>query len=111
MNWYVFGLLSSVIPLYCKFVLGVPPGETLQIGLVLGVAFIVAAFIVPVWGKVGFKLGSRRAFMVSTVSFIVGLMPFLFAQDITGGYIAAGLTGVGLAGALFFRDLMISGNR
>ena len=108
LNWYVFGILASVVPLYCKFVLNIPPGETFLTGLVLGCAFIVAALVIPLWQKAGLRLGSRRAFMISTASFILGLLPFLFATDVTGGFIAAGLTGVGLAGALYFRDIMIS---
>lgn len=74
----------------------------------LGCAFIVAALVIPVWEKAGLRLGSRRAFMISTASFILGLLSFLFATNVTGGFIAAGLTGVGLAGALYFRDIMIS---
>jgi len=35
-NWYVFGLLPTIIPIYGQFVLNIPLGQSLLLGLLLG---------------------------------------------------------------------------
>jgi GPH family glycoside/pentoside/hexuronide:cation symporter len=109
-NWYVFGMLPTIVPLYGKFVLGVPEG--FQLSLLLGVAFISAAFFNFLWRNITMKIGLRKGFMYSMAVFILGLIPFTFLSPEIGGYYGAlisfMLLGAGLAGSLYFRDPIVS---
>ncbi|MBD3197731.1 MAG: MFS transporter [Candidatus Lokiarchaeota archaeon] len=109
-NWYVFGMLPTIVPLYGKFVLDVPEG--LLLSLLLGVAFISAAFFNFLWRYITLKIGLRKGFMLSMGCFIAGLVPFMFLSPQIGGYAGALVSffflGAGLAGSLYFRDPIVS---
>lgn len=111
-NWYVFGILPTIVPLYGKFVLGIPEGQSFLLSLLLGIAFISAAIFNFLWKYVSLKVGLRKGFMLSMISFIITLIPFFFISETVGGYFAAIFAffflGIGLAGSLFFRDPIVS---
>jgi GPH family glycoside/pentoside/hexuronide:cation symporter len=111
-NWYVFGILPTIVPLYGKFVLGIPEGQSILLSLLLGIAFISAAIFNFLWKYVSLKVGLRKGFMYSMICFIITLIPFIFISETVGGYFAALLAffflGIGLAGSLFFRDPIVS---
>jgi GPH family glycoside/pentoside/hexuronide:cation symporter len=111
-NWYVFGMLPTIIPLYGKFVVGIPEGQSLLLSLLLGIAFISAAIFNFLWKYVSLKIGLRKGFILSMVSFIITLIPFIFISETVGGYLGAFIAffflGIGLAGSLFFRDPIVS---
>ncbi|TXT58684.1 MAG: putative Major facilitator superfamily transporter [Promethearchaeota archaeon] len=111
-NWYVFGILPTIVPLYGKFVLGIPEGQSILLSLLLGLAFISAAIFNFLWKYVSLKIGLRKGYMLSMISFILTLIPFFFLSETVGGYSAAIFAffflGIGLAGSLYFRDPIVS---
>ena len=42
-NWYVFGILPTIVPLYGKFVLNIT--DSFYLGLLLGESFIIGAVL------------------------------------------------------------------
>jgi len=109
-NWYVFGMLPTIVPLYGKFVLGIQEG--FKLSLLLGVAFISAAIFNYLWNYIAQKLGLRKGFLISMVCFIISLIPFMFLSENISNYpialISFFFVGVGLSGSLFFRDPIVS---
>jgi len=106
--WYVVGMLPVIVPLYGKFVLRIGEGETFLLGLLLGVAFISAAFFMVLWRYVILKVGMKRGVILSIISFIVTLSPFMFISDILSAFIAFLFAGLGLSGAIFFGDILLA---
>jgi GPH family glycoside/pentoside/hexuronide:cation symporter len=105
-NWYVFGMLPTIVPLYAEFVLNVE--DSLLQSLLLGFAFISSMFFVFLWRFVTMKIGLRKGFILSMVGFILVLLPFMFITDFISGLITFLLLGLGLSGSLFFRDPLVS---
>jgi GPH family glycoside/pentoside/hexuronide:cation symporter len=108
MTWYVLSMLTTIFPLYAIFVLGAGRGS-LFIGLSLMLTFIVAALTMPIHRKIGQKLGMRNAFILSLVIWIITLVPFvLFGEgDLMLGMIATAIVGFGMAGTIFFFDILM----
>lgn len=108
MNWYVLSMMTTIWPLYCIHVLGVGRGS-LIIGISLMMAFIVAAITMPIHGKLGMKLGMRKAFILSEVVWIISLFPFLLLGEgmMIQGIIFAALVGFGISGNMFYFDIMM----
>ncbi len=105
-HWFVVGMLPTIVPLYGSFVLGEKNSTIL--GLLLGVTFISAAIFVFFWRYVVVKVGVRKGFMISMATFIITLAPFMFTSDVTFGFIAFFLVGIGLAGDLLYVDLVLA---
>jgi GPH family glycoside/pentoside/hexuronide:cation symporter len=104
--FYMFGMLPMISPLYGRYVLGIESSTLLS--LLLGLTFISAAGCMIIWNKVTVKFGVRKGHMMAMGSLIVTLVPFMFISTFFGAIIAYSLTGLGLAGALFFRAVTIS---
>ncbi|MFW9899178.1 MAG: MFS transporter [Candidatus Thorarchaeota archaeon] len=104
MVWFVFGMLPTIIPLYGKFVLGVE--NSLYIALMLALAFISATIFINIWRVVAQKIGPRKTWMYSMLVWILTFIPLMFISDPISGMICFFLLGIGLAGALYLRDLM-----
>lgn len=102
MVWFVFGMLTTILPLYGKFVLGL---SAFEISLMFGLAFISAMIFVNVWRFVVIKIGPRKTWMISLLVWIVILIPLLFISDAILAYIVFFLMGAGLAAAMFLRDI------
>ncbi|TFG08180.1 MAG: MFS transporter [Promethearchaeota archaeon] len=106
-NWFVLGILPTIFPLYGKFVLGIK--NSLLLSLLLGLTFISAVlFITLVWRPVAQKIGLRKAWIASMTVWIITLIPILFIENIVMGYIVFFLMGMGLAGSIYFLDLVLS---
>ncbi len=107
-NWYVFGMLPTIVPLYGKFVLGIGKGETIWLGLLLGVTFISAAIFINLWKRVVARIGARKAWMCSFSVWILTLLPTLFITDRYQGLIVFFLIGIGLSGSMVIIDLLVA---
>jgi len=107
MVWYVFNTLITIFPLYFVHVISIKEGSfIITISLVL--ALLVAAFILPIHRRLGKKLGTRNAFMVTLALWIVLLIPFLLlnAGDIVAAVIVTSIQGFALSGALYYVDIL-----
>lgn len=108
-TWYVYGMLPTIIPLYGKFVLGIGEGESIFIALLLGLAFISAAFFMNLlWKPVVQRIGPRKTWLISMTVWILTLIPLLFISDVISGLIVFFLMGIGFSGSLYIYDLVIA---
>jgi len=106
-NWFVYGMLPAIVPLYGKFVLGIT--DTLILSLLLGISFISAAiFMTILWKPVVQKIGPRKSWLISMSIWIATLIPLLFIGDMISGLIVFFLMGIGLSGSLYIIDIIIS---
>ena len=108
-NWFVYGILPTLVPLYAKAVLGME--DALMISLLLACTFIASAiFITILWKPVVRKLGNRKAWMISMTAWIFTLLPLMFLgpnMEIIA-IIVFFFIGLGLSGSLYIVDLIIS---
>lgn len=106
-NWFVFGMLPTIVPLYSKYVLNIT--DAFLASVLLGLTFISATiFITILWRPIVRKIGNRKSWMLSMFIWILGLIPFMFIGDFTFGLIAFFLLGIGLAGSLYIIDLVVA---
>lgn len=106
-NWFVYGMLPTIVPLYGKFVLHIE--DTLLISLLLGLTFISAAiFITILWKPVVQRIGNRKAWLISMSIWILTLLPIMFIDSFIIGMIVFFLIGIGLSGSLYIIDLVVS---
>jgi GPH family glycoside/pentoside/hexuronide:cation symporter len=106
-NWFVYGMLPTVIPLYGRYVLGIE-AESIQLSILLGIGFISAAIFIVFWRWVAKKIGPRRAWMSSLSAWILTLLPLLFVNSFEGGLIAFFFMGIGLGGSMVLIDLIVA---
>ncbi|MFX0034699.1 MAG: MFS transporter [Candidatus Hermodarchaeota archaeon] len=106
-NWFVYGILPTVTPLYGRYVLGIE-AESFELSILLGIIFISAAIFVNLWRWVAKKIGSRKAWMSSLAVWIITLIPFLFISSFVEGLFAFFIMGIGLAGSFVLIDLIVS---
>ncbi|TFF95296.1 MAG: MFS transporter [Promethearchaeota archaeon] len=107
-HWYIIGLLPTIVPLFGIHVLNIGEGESLLLGILLGVSFVSAAIFMPFWYKISIKFGIRKAFMISMTSFIIVLSPFMFINNKWIAFIFFFLVGLGLSGSLLYVDLILA---
>ncbi|MGG4034017.1 MFS transporter [Paenibacillus cisolokensis] len=93
----VNGLLSSIIPFYAKYALGIPESQT---SILLASVFVSVIPLVAVWYFVVRKLGGRRGWQLSLAVYGLSVIPLWFAQGLGGGIAAGVMAGFGLAGFL-----------
>lgn len=106
MNWYVFGLLPMIIPIYTQFVLG--KIESIYASALLLIAFLSSAPGVVLWMFVDRKLGSKVGFIISQAFWIASLIPLFFITNYTIAAIMFVFNGVALGGSPYFIDRNIS---
>ena len=113
--WFVFMnlmveftllVLPAVVPLYAKYVLGVTEG--LQQGLLSGAAFLTAIPSFALWAWAAKRWETRTTVMAAMVAFAALLLPLLFVQRYTHAIITTASLGLGLAGLLMLRDIMLA---
>jgi len=113
--WFVFMnlmveftllVLPAVVPLYAKYVLGVTDG--LMQGLLSGAAFITAIPAFALWSWAAKRWDTRRTVIASMLAFGLLLLPLLFVQTYTQAIITTATLGLGLAGLLMLRDIMLA---
>jgi len=105
-NWFVYGMLPIMVPLYAKYVLG-----TIGFGtsLLLGLTFISAAiFMTVLWKPLVRKMGNKKSWIISMSIWGASLLPLMFISDFISGLIVFFLIGVGLSGSLYIIDLVVS---
>lgn len=108
-NWYVFGLIPTIQPIYGQFVLGIGTDESLFIGILLGLAFVVGGLMMPIWQFAYEKIDEvKKTWLISQSVWAISFIPFFFVTDKMMALIPFALLGIGLAGSLYFRDLIIS---
>jgi len=108
-NWFVYGILPTLVPLYAKAVLGMEKG--LMVSLLLACTFLSSAiFITFLWKPVVRKLGNRKAWMVSMATWILTLLPLMFLGEnmVAVAMIVFFFIGLGLSGSLYIIDLIVS---
>jgi len=106
LNWYVFGLLPLIVPIYAHWVLGAT--STLLTSLLLLVAFLCSIPGVLIWSKVDAKLGSRKGFMCSSIWWACSLIPLLFLRNYDAVLVMMAFIGIGLGGGPYYIDRNIS---
>jgi GPH family glycoside/pentoside/hexuronide:cation symporter len=105
---YVLLVLATTVPLYSLHVLG--QTDTFLTAIMLGLLFIVGIITVIVWRKLDVKFGSKKAYGISIISYIVTSIPLLFiSADAQGpemafifALIIVSLMGFGFGGMLYF---------
>ena len=106
-NWFVYGMLPTIVPLYGKFVLGIT--DTLILSLLLAFTFIsVAIFMNILWKPLVQKIGPRKSWLISMSIFILTLIPLMFITDMMAGIIIFFLLGIGMSGSIYIIDIIIS---
>ena len=106
-NWFVFGMLPTIVPLYAKYVLNV--SDALLTSLLLGLTFISATiFMTILWKAVVRKIGNRKAWIISMSIWIITLIPLFFINNLISGMIVFSLIGMGLSGSFFIIDLVVA---
>ncbi len=106
-NWFVYGMLPAIVPLYGKYVLHIT--DTLLLSLLLGIAFISAAlFMTVLWKPLVQKIGPRKSWLISMSIWIIILSLLLIIGDPISGMIVFFLMGIGLSGSLYIIDIIIS---
>jgi len=103
---YIQIIQGMVIPLWCKYVLGVE--GSFEASILLGISFIVAITTIILWKKVDIKIGSRFAYFIALCIYCVASIPFLFVSNYYMALIVFGFVGVGLGGLLYFNYLIIA---
>jgi len=107
-NWFVYGMIPVMVPLYGEFILDVEP---FTISLLLGVSFLSAGlFMTVLWKPVVQKLGPRKSWLISMTIWIITLIPLFFlgpGMEVVA-FIVFFLIGIGLAGSLYIIDIIIA---
>lgn len=98
------GAALAAAPYFSQEVLGVE-----NFGIVFGVLLVPAVLVMPLWAVIGHRLGKRRAYLLASLFFIVGLACSATAQSLplaaALGFIA--ITSVGYAGTQMFPLAML----
>jgi GPH family glycoside/pentoside/hexuronide:cation symporter len=106
-NWFVYGMLPTIVPLYAKFVLNIT--DTTLISLLLGLTFISAIiFMTILWKPLVRKIGNRKTWMISMSVWVCTLIPLMIIDNLISGMIAFFLIGIGLSGSLYIIDLVVA---
>ena len=105
-KWFVFKMLTTIIPLYAIHVLGV---EGIMVSVLLLAAFISAAACFPLMKKIGARWGWRNGFIFTQIIWIFVLIPFWFfdGQPILA-MIGMIFMGVALSGAMYFVEPILA---
>jgi len=108
--YFLFNVLLSlhaaVIPLYALHILGV--SSSMQIALLMGILLIVAMPTILIWKKLDIKIGSKKSFGISIISYCIAAIPIIFISDYISAVIIFGLVGFGYGGLTYFIYLLIS---
>ncbi len=114
---FIFSMLAASIPFWAKYVLLVQTPVTagsvtlsveVQNSLLLGLAFIMALPGLPIWTAVAKRVGGRRGWQISQLTFAISMLILFLAQNFWQGLVGTALTGLSLAGLLVFPDLLIA---
>lgn len=108
-NWFVYGMLPVIVPIYGEFILGFT--DPFLISLLLGTTFLSAAlFMTLIWKPLVQKIGPRKSWLISMTIWIISLIPLLFlgpGMELLA-FIIFFLIGIGLSGSLYIIDIIIA---
>lgn len=114
---YVFLALTSTVPFYAKYVLGIQGetvflGVTLDVGLqnslLLAAAFVVALPGMALWTLLARRWGAWRALRLACLAGAGGLLLFFWPANFAQGVTATAVFGLPLAGLLMLTDLLVA---
>ncbi len=106
-NWYVFGIIPTIIPLYGEYVLGIT--DPLMLGIMLAASFISGGIFLNLWKNIANRLQDyRKTWMASMTFWAIVLLIFTLISDQIMALVFFIIMGVGLAGSLLFRDLVLA---
>jgi len=109
-NWYIYGLIPTIILLFGQYVLLMT--EDIFSSILLLLAFLSAAAFMAFWKKKGDTIGNSKAMMFAFVVWGVSFIPFLFIPLGIIGYIICipimVVVGMGISGSILLMDLVIS---
>ncbi len=103
---YTLLVLSSTVPLYAEWVLGIE--DTLLTSILLGTMFIVGIATVLFWRRLDVKYGSRKMYAVSIVVYIITSIPLLIINSFETAIMTVVFMGFGFGGMLYFIYLIIA---
>ena len=103
---YVLLVLATAVPLFALEVLGIT--DTFLTALLLGAMFIVGILTVIIWNKLSLKIGSKKAYGIAIVAYLISTIPLLFVEDFFSALITVIFMGVGFGGMLYFVYLIIA---
>ncbi|MHA2007659.1 MAG: MFS transporter [Promethearchaeota archaeon] len=103
---YTLLVLATTVPLYAREVLGVE--DTFLTALLLGVMFIVGILTVIIWRKLDLVFGSKKAYGISIIAYLLASIPLLFVADFLTTLITVTVMGFGFGGMLYFVYLIIA---
>jgi GPH family glycoside/pentoside/hexuronide:cation symporter len=106
-TWICNGILPLIVPLFATYILGMAETNSLQIGLLLLVAFLAAGVTIPFWKKLRQAKGARFTGMVVFVLWGAALLGFSFAWSLETAFAAMAVVGIGLGGSIFYYDQCI----
>ncbi len=103
---FVLVVLPAVIPLFAKYAFGETDG--LRQGLISGVAFVVAIPSFMLWTWAAKKWDTRSSIIAALCVFGVLLLPLGVVATYSQALLAAAGLGIGLAGLLMLREVMLA---
>ena len=103
---FIILLLASVIPIYALHVLSIT--DTFLTSILLGILFIMGIVTVFIWMKLDVKLGSRKAYALAIICFIVAVIPLFFVSTFAIALVFFIIIGFGFGGMLYFIYLIIA---
>lgn len=99
----VLGILVSVYPMYCKYVLKT---DTFYNGVLMGVLFGSLLLSIPIWNIIVRKMGFRRAYKISYTCLPFALFSLTFPNNWWQATILLIFVGPLIGGLLLTPDLM-----
>ncbi len=99
-------VLPAVLPLFAKYALGETDG--LRQGLISGIAFVAAIPSFAFWTWMAKRKETRTSIIAALAVFGLLLIPLGFIANLAQGMVAAAGIGVGLAGLLMLREVMLA---
>jgi len=103
---YVLLVLATTVPLFALEVLGIT--DTSLTALLLGAMFIVGILTVIIWNKLSLKIGSKKAYGISIIIYLISTIPLLFVENFSSALVTVIFMGVGFGGMLYFVYLIIA---
>jgi GPH family glycoside/pentoside/hexuronide:cation symporter len=102
-------MLTTIVALYGKFVLGVGEGQSIYLALLMLLFFVSSAICMNIiWKPVVQRLGIRKGWLISMFLWIILLSPLFFIDNVMIGFIVFSLIGIGFSGCYYILDLAIS---
>lgn len=100
-----FNMLVAGFPFYSHYVLKT---QGVQETILLGLIFVSALVVMPLWQKCIVRFGSRNCIAAAFVMFGVATMPYMTASGFKSGALISLFLGLGLSGLLLITDVLLA---